>query len=90
MKKTELIKPAWLLIKMSTQKSALINKKNNAQKTGTEKVLKQISQKRNGQSIYEKKCTQNFHGKKCTEKMHRKNAQKKCSEKMHKKSAQSS
>ena len=38
---------------MSTQKSALINKKNNAQKTGTEKVLKQISQKRNGQSIYE-------------------------------------
>ena len=61
---------------MSTQKSALINKKNNAQKTGTEKVLKQISQKRNGQSIYEKKCTQKFRGKKCREKMHRKNAQK--------------
>ena len=67
---------------MSTQKSALINKKNNAQKTGTEKVLKQISQKRNGQSIYEKKCTQNFRGKKCTGKMLKKSAQKKCTKKV--------
>ena len=65
MKKTELIKPAWLLIKMSTQKRALINKKNQC----TEKVLKHISQKRNAQSIYEKKCTQKFRWKKCTGKM---------------------